>query len=314
MRLVNKFMFFFLLFLLLQPSLRSQNLRRVYVDSAERVVQLLMLNEHQAIALAKGTGKLKLVNTLLLIEDGIAIDSLVQKGSLDFVRIVNDTHLKVFCPTASLVNVYIENGMLVLGKTEKIQYDKVIWSTNFEEAVLTAYNGITIAFNQGSEEFSLDPRDPNSTPLFKLYFDSKITDLNSPNQKAVYNHWPSYIHGVMPPMNLVRVIQDDIFIILSNLGEYYRINTKTKSIDKLNFPDKSGVISWSLFYDRVKENYYYVSYNIDNSFDFFSKDNNREAINEESIKDFADVIINDQLLIKRKVKNGHSYLLKSLNN
>lgn len=307
-------MFLFLFLFSFHFSLRSQNDRIVFVDDSDKIVQLLMLNEQRAIALAKGTGKFKLVNTLLLIENGTVKDRLVHKGSLDYVRIVDEEHFNVFRPTASLVNVYVEDGKLVLGETEKIPYDKIIWSTNFEEAVLTTKNGVSVAFNQGSEEFSLNPDDSDSTPFFKLFFDENITDLNTPNDPVIYTHWPSYKNGVMPPMNLVRVIDEDIFIVLSNLGEYYQIDTKSKSYDRYSFPKKSGVKSWSLLYDHIKDNYFFVAYNEDNSYDFFKKENSRDPINKKSIKDFSDVIVNNQLLIKRKIKNGYSYSLKSLRN
>ena len=103
----------------------------------------------------------------------------------------------------------------------KIPYDKTIWSTNYNEAVLTFHNDITVSFNQGDvKENDLNPYDSTSTPLFKLYYDSEITDLNSPDS-AAFNHWPSYSKSVMPPMEMIKFIENDLVIVLSNIGNIF---------------------------------------------------------------------------------------------
>lgn len=300
----------FLILLMFQSSLKSQGDKSIYIDHSERVVQFLMLNNKQAVALAKGTGPYKLVNTILLIQNGQIIDSLVHRGSLDYIRIVSDSLITVFSPSSSFISINIQNNKLIRGEVQQIAYDKIIWSTNFEEAVLTYHNGITIAFDQGDDENSLNPGDANSTPFFKLYFDSKITHLNKENEKATFNHWPSYPNGVMPPMNLIRIIEQDIVVILSNIGEYYKIDTETKAIDRIKFPAKTKVSSWSIFYDHINKVEYLVAYNMDDTFDFYTKENLDRSINDKPIKNFADVIINNQLLIKKQVSNGYAYSLK----
>ena len=113
-------------------------------------------------------------------------------------------------------------------------------------------------------------------------------------------------------MEMIKFIENDLVIVLSNIGEYFFINSKTKSVHIHNFPSKKSTSSWSLFYDHILRAEYLVSYNNDNSYDFYDKGDLSRSINTYPITGFADHIVKGHLLIRKKINGYDSYLLKSL--
>ena len=65
MKTINMKLIGGIIMLFFQMQLRCQDIRTIYVDKSDRIKQFIMIDDKKAVALAEGTGRFKLTNTIL---------------------------------------------------------------------------------------------------------------------------------------------------------------------------------------------------------------------------------------------------------
>jgi hypothetical protein len=303
----NLRLFVFLLFTQV-PEALSQESKLVYSEPSEAFIkQLVILDESTSVGLIQGKGQFKLTNTLVLIRGGEIIDNYVHNSTIDYIYILSNEMFAVFRPLGSQLLFAVKENKLKLIEMEKIPFYKRLSSTSSKEGLLALHNDLGLYFDQGTEVKKINRYDSNSTPNYFAYYKGERIIINKPPYVVEYEHWPTYSRVVTPPMNYIRIIGDEVVFTISNLGVNYILNTVTREISEIEFPHKSGVVSWSLFYDHLKNKYYNVAYLGDDSFEIFERGG--DLNNSVTVTGFSDSIVNGMILQKVKSNGRSDYTL-----
>jgi len=315
---ISQFRFFLILSFLFTPSLffqcQAQVSGRMFKQPSKEMPfeQFLMIDGHTAIALTNERKGRKLTNTILLIRDEKIVDSYVHNSSLDYLYILDDISFIAFQPLGSQLLFNLDAERLVIVDKTKIPFFKSLWSSSSMEGILGFHNGLSIYFDQSSNGKALARYDSTNYPLFFVYNGVESVQVNEKLQKSSYQHWPRYAEVASPPMSYVKLIDDDIYFSMSNLGLTYVFNTNSNKVESTEFPKNKGVRSWSMFYDHLDQQYYWVAYMGSDRFEIYKKDEyNKEAM---VIHGFFDSITGGKALQKIEDDSGVRYSLIKIEN
>jgi hypothetical protein len=287
-----------------QETYNDENL--FYCNENINIKFIWALSDEFFVANAKYKTEGGLSSNLFLLFDKshLIIDSLYSQGMFLNSLTVNDNNEFVM-NTALYSERYkiVSNQFSLIDREQNKGAMASLLSSDFNKLNLGKFYGVEVGYETSAKDRTKKRSKKNIPRYYYINKSGEKQWVNSGKEEVVGDQWKSFLDKPLFELGEVTSYNGEIYFNIPMIGTCYILNTKTLEVKTILYPTE-GANSWFLTVDKITGSYYLIGDIGGNKFEIYHvnlKTNKRALIGVQ--EGFYDVIIDDQILLKKEVSS-----------